>query len=235
VIPGGRLVVLGKQGAGKGTQCVRVSHHYVIPHISTGDMLRAAVKMGTKLGLEAKRYMDDGDLVPDEILLEMVRERLEQDDTRTRGFVLDGFPRTVAQAQGLDTLLAPSSLDLVIDLEVPTELVMRRLASRRVCEDCGTIYSTFLPPSVDWICDICGGEVVQREDDTEDAIRRRLALYETETSPLIEWYEKLDKMVKVSGVGGPDEVFNRIVGEIDSRRRDGSFGPPISTEGSGQS
>ena len=213
---------------------MRVSHHYVVPHISTGDMLRAAVKAGTKLGLEARRYMDDGELVPDEVLLRMVQERLEQDDTRSRGFVLDGFPRTVAQAQGLDALLAPASLDLVIDLEVPTELVLERLASRRVCEDCGQIYSTALPPSVDCICDICGGEVVQREDDTEDAIRRRLALYESETAPLIAWYENLDKLAKVSGVGHPDEVFNRIVDEIDSRRSEGAFGPPIGVDGQEQ-
>ncbi|MGO9911994.1 MAG: adenylate kinase family protein, partial [Acidimicrobiales bacterium] len=166
MVPGGRLVVLGKQGAGKGTQCVRLSHHYVIPHISTGDMLRSAVKLKTALGLEAGRLMDAGELIPDEIVLKMVGERLDQDDTRTRGFVLDGFPRTVAQAQGLDELLHPAELDLAIDVEVPTELVLTRLASRRTCEVCGTIYSTALPPSVPWICDICGGEVVQREDDT---------------------------------------------------------------------
>jgi adenylate kinase len=227
VVPGGRLVVLGKQGAGKGTQCVRLSHHYVIPHISTGDMLRAAVKAKTKLGLEAKRHMDAGELIPDDIVLEMVAERLDQDDTRTRGFVLDGFPRTVAQARGLEDLLAPATLDLAIDLEVPTELVLARLASRRVCEDCGTIYSVSLPPAVDWTCDLCGGEVVQRPDDTEDAIRRRLALYEKETEPLIAFYDGQDRLVQVSGVGGPDDVFHRIVGEVDRRRLDGGFGPPL--------
>ena len=235
MVPGGRLVVLGKQGAGKGTQCVRLSHHYVIPHISTGDMLRAAVKSHTSLGLEARRFMDSGELIPDEIVLQMVGERLDQDDTRTRGFVLDGFPRTVAQGQGLDELLAPAELDLAIDIEVPTELVLTRLASRRICEDCGTIYSTALPPSVDWICDICGGEVVLREDDTEDAIRRRLDLYESETAPLIQWYKELDKLVQISGVGGPDEVFDRMVVEIESRRRAGGFGPPIGFhDGDGQ-
>ncbi len=230
MIPGGRLVVLGKQGAGKGTQCVRLSHHYIVPHISTGDMLRASVKAKTTLGLEARRYMDAGELIPDEIVLKMVGERLDQDDTRTRGFVLDGFPRTVAQAQGLEELLAPTELDLTIDLEVPTELVLTRLASRRVCEDCGTIYSTTQRPSVDWICDICGGEVVQREDDTEDAIRRRLDLYETETAPLIEWYASDGKLVQIPGVGHPDEVFDRIVAEIESRRQAGGFGPPMRGE-----
>jgi adenylate kinase len=231
VVPGGRLVVLGKQGAGKGTQCVRLSHHYVIPHISTGDMLRSAVKAGTGLGLEARTFMDAGELIPDEIVLKMVGERLDQDDTRTRGFVLDGFPRTVAQAKGLDELLHPAELDLAVDVEVPTELVLTRLASRRTCEDCGTIYSTALPPSVPWICDLCGGEVVQREDDTEDAIRRRLVLYETETAPLIAWYQSVDRLVQISGVGGPDEVFETIVDEIESRRNTGSFGPPIGLDG----
>ncbi len=227
MVPGGRLVVLGKQGAGKGTQCTRLSHHYVTPHISTGDMLRASVKTGTALGLEARRYMDAGELIPDEIVLKMVGERLDQDDTRSRGFVLDGFPRTVAQAKGLDELLAPAELDLTIDLEVPTALVLKRLASRRSCEDCGTIYSTEYPPGVNWTCDVCGGEVVQREDDTEDAIRRRLDLYETETAPLIEWYRSQDKLAQIPGVGNPDAVFDLIVDEIDRRRTAGGFGPPI--------
>lgn len=224
---GARLIVLGKQGAGKGTQCVRLSHHYVIPHVATGDMLRAAVKSGTPLGLEAKRYMDAGELIPDEIVLQMVRERLDQDDTRSRGFVLDGFPRTVAQAKGLDDLLAPNELDLTIDLEVPTDLVLHRLATRRVCVDCGTIYSVDHPPSVGWTCDVCGGEVIQREDDTVEAIRRRLDLYETETAPLIDWYLGQGTLVRIPGVGDPDEVFGRIVEEIETRRRSGGFGPPI--------
>lgn len=223
--------MLGKQGAGKGTQCTRLSHHYVIPHIATGDMLRAAVKAHTPLGGAAKRYMDAGELVPDDVLLEMVAERLDQDDTRTRGFVFDGFPRNVAQAKGLNDLLSPAQLDLAIDIEVPTDLVLARLATRRVCEDCGTIYSTSQPPAVGWICDICGGEVVEREDDTEDAIRRRLALYETETAPLIEWYDSAEVLVRVSGVGEPDEVFERIVTEIDTRRGSGGFGPPLMSGG----
>ncbi len=222
------MVVLGKQGAGKGTQCTRVSHHYVSVHISTGEMLRAAVKSGAPLGLEARRYLDAGDLIPDDIVLKMVAERLEQDDTRTRGFVLDGFPRTVAQAQGLEGLLSPAEIDLAIDLEVPMELVLERLAARRVCEDCGEIYSTAFPPTIGWICDVCGGEVVQREDDTEEAIRRRLKLYEAETAPLIDWYREKDRLAPISGVGTPDEVFSRIVEEVDGRRRSaGGFGPPL--------
>lgn len=227
MVPGGRLVVLGKQGAGKGTQCVRLSHHYVIPHISTGDMLRGEIKAGTELGLEAKRYMDAGDLIPDEVVLKMVGTRLDQDDTRTRGFVLDGFPRTVAQAVGLDDLLKPASLDLAINIVVPTPLVLRRLASRRVCEDCGTIYSTGSPPRVGWICDVCGGEVVHREDDTEAAIHRRLDLYEAETQPLIAWYRRTGKLVSISGVGSPDAVSDRLIAALDDHRQAGGFGVPI--------
>ena len=219
MVPGARLIVLGQQGAGKGTQCVRLSHHYVIPHISTGDMLRAAVKMRTPLGVEAKRYMDEGELVPDELLLGLVDERLAQDDTMGRGFVLDGFPRTVKQAEALDRLLAPFELDVVIDLEVPRELVLSRLASRRVCVDCGENYSTTASPRTDWICDVCGGEVVQRPDDTEGAIKRRLDLYETETAPLVSWYEGSGRLVAVEGTGTPDEVTERLVRAIDEHRQ----------------
>ena len=219
MVPGARLIVLGKQGAGKGTQCVRLSHHYVIPHISTGDMLRAAVKMRTPLGVEAKRYMDEGELVPDELLLGLVDERLAQDDTIGRGFVLDGFPRTVKQAEALDRLLAPLELDTVLDLEVPRDLVLARLASRRVCVDCGTNYSTSTPPKVDWICDVCGGEVVQRPDDTEAAIKRRLDLYDTETAPLVQWYAASGRLATVDGTGTPDDVTERLVRTIDEHRQ----------------
>jgi adenylate kinase len=218
VIPGARLVVLGKQGAGKGTQCVRLARHYVIPHISTGDMFRAAVKGGTEFGRKAKEYMDAGELIPDDIVIGVVRERLDQDDTKVRGFVLDGFPRTVAQAEALDRLLNPRGVDMVLDLEVPTDVVLTRLAGRRVCQDCGANYSMENPPKSNWTCDNCGGEVVLREDDTESAIRRRLDLYEKETAPLIEWYLTRDKLVAVDGLGSPDEVTNRLVRAIDQRR-----------------
>ena len=206
---------------------MRLSHHYVIPHISTGDMLRGEIKAGTSLGVEARRHMDEGDLIPDDVVLSMVVKRLDQDDTRTRGFVLDGFPRTVAQAEGLDDLLRPAVLDLSINIVVPTQLVLRRLASRRICEDCGTIYSTMAPPRVAWICDVCGGEVVHREDDTEAAIHRRLDLYEQETAPLISWYRRAGTLVSVSGVGSPDAVSDRLVAAIDDHRRAGGFGPPL--------
>jgi adenylate kinase len=214
---GARLIVLGKQGAGKGTQCVRLSHHYVIDHIATGDMLRAAVKSGTPLGLEARRFMDAGELIPDEVVLGMVDERLDQDHTRSRGFILDGFPRTVVQAEKLDELIAPLEVDLVINLDVPTNAVMRRLASRRVCVDCGANYSTLKPPKIGGICDNCAGEVIQREDDTEAAIKRRLDLYEEQTAPLIDRYLKLAKLATVSGVGTVDVVAARMISVVDHR------------------
>jgi adenylate kinase len=219
VIPGVRLVVLGKQGAGKGTQCVRLSHHYVVPHVSTGDMLRGEVKARTPLGVRAQSLMDQGELIPDEMVMEMVRGRLSERDTKGRGFVLDGCPRTTSQAEDLDEVVHPFGLDLVIDLQVPTALVMKRLASRRVCVDCGANYSIAAPPMVNWTCDVCGGEVVQREDDTEEAIQRRLDLYEAETAPLISWYTKRDLLVTINGTGSPDAVTRRVVGAIDARRQ----------------
>jgi adenylate kinase len=217
VIPGARLIVLGKQGAGKGTQCERISHHYAIAHISTGDMLRAAVKEASPLGLQVQAAMDRGELISDDIVLEMVAQRLTVDDTRDRGFVFDGFPRTVNQADRLDKILEPLELDLVINLVVPTSLVLRRLAGRRACSVCGTNYSVTSPPRTDWICDVCGGEVVQREDDTEDAIRLRLDLYDKETAPLIARYRKAGKLVSVQGTGTPDDVTNRLISLIDAR------------------
>lgn len=219
MVPGARLIVLGKQGAGKGTQCVRLSHHYVVPHIATGDMLRAAVKKGTPIGKEAQRYMDAGELVPDDVLIKLVGDRLQQDDTKERGFVLDGFPRTVPQADLLDDLLEPIGLDLVVNLVVSTQIVLRRLASRRVCVDCGENYSVSTRPRVDWICDICGGEVIQREDDTEAAIERRLDLYEKQTAPLISRYRKLGKLAAVRGDGPADAVTERLVKVVDERRQ----------------
>ncbi len=218
MVPGARLIILGKQGAGKGTQCVRLSRHYVVPHISTGDMFRAAVKSRSELGEKAKEFMDTGELVPDEVVMGLVAERLGLDDTKARGFVLDGFPRTVHQAKGLAELLAPDEIDLVVNLEVPTEVVLRRLAGRRVCVDCGANYSVDSPPRLNWTCDICGGEVVQREDDTEAAIRRRLDLYERETRPLVDWYSELDLLSVVSGVGDPDEITNGLVRVVDQHR-----------------
>jgi adenylate kinase len=193
-------------------------------------MLRAEVKSRTPLGIEARRYLDAGDLIPDEVMLAMVASRLDRDDTRTRGFVLDGFPRTVAQADGFEELLKPVEIDLVLNLVIPTDLVLARLVSRRVCEDCGAIYSTQTPPKMMGICDICGGEVVQREDDTEEAIKNRLQLYESSTAPLVARYATMGKLVDVSGVGTPDEVSKCLTAVIDAYQHGGGFFPPVPPE-----
>jgi adenylate kinase len=178
-----RLVILGKQGAGKGTQCALLVEHYGIPHISTGDMLRAAVAEGTEFGLQAKAVMDAGDLVSDEIILGIVRERLVQPDAEA-GFLLDGFPRTSNQADGLVELLAPGSVDLAINIDVPDEVVMGRMVERG------------------------------RDDDTEEAIGRRLELYRTETAPLLDFFSHAGNLVTIDGLGSEDEVQERIVSAI---------------------
>lgn len=218
MIPGARLVMLGRQGAGKGTQCTRLSRHFVVPHISTGDMLRAAVKEGTAFGRKAQGYMSAGELLPDDIIIGIVEERLLKDDTRNRGFILDGFPRTEEQAESLAQITVDQPLDLVVDLDVPTAVVLGRLASRRVCVDCGANYSTDSRPKHNWSCDHCGGEVIQRNDDTEEAITRRLALYEEETAPLVEWYEKRGLLMVVNGEGEADEVTARLIRAIETSR-----------------
>jgi adenylate kinase len=220
MVPGVRLVVLGKQGAGKGTQCVRLSHHYVVPHVSTGDMLRAAVKSGDGLGSKVKENMDSGELLGDDLIMEMVAERLSEPDARARGFILDGCPRTTHQAEVLASLMAPDDIDAAVDIEVPTIQAMRRLAGRRVCVDCGSNYSVSAPPkSGTWICDVCGGEVIQREDDIEDAISRRLELYERQTAPLIDWYTSRTQLAKVNGIGSPDAVLRRIIRSVEDKRQ----------------
>jgi adenylate kinase len=217
MIPGARMVLLGRQGAGKGTQCVRLSRHFVVPHISTGDMLRAAVREGTELGKMAKAIIDAGGLVSDDIMIGIVAERLEVDDARDRGYILDGFPRTVAQAESLDGITSERPLDMVIDLDVPRSLVLERLSARRVCCDCGANYQATGSETGQWTCDNCGGDVVQRDDDTPDAINRRLDLYETQTQPLIDYYGSSGRLVTVDGLGSPDEVFDRLTKAIEQR------------------
>jgi adenylate kinase len=219
LIPGVRMVVVGRQGAGTGTQCVRLSRHYVVPHISTGDMLRAAVKEGTELGRRADSIMNAGGLVPDDVMIGIVQERLGHADALTRGYLLDGFPRTVAQAEAMEEITAHQLLDLAIDLDVPREMVLERLSSRRVCRDCGTNYTATGTERKPWICDVCSGDVIHREDDTEEAINRRLDGYETQTRPLIDFYASRHRLVTVSGVGTPDAVLVRLIAAIESRRR----------------
>lgn len=211
---GPRLVLLGKQGAGKGTQAARLAEHFGIAHLATGDLLRAAAAAGTAVGLEAQRYMDAGELVPDEIVFGVVEENVTGDEL-TDGFVLDGFPRTEAQAIELERVLDGRPLDVVINLDVSTEIVLDRIAGRRVCEGCGATYHVNLPPKDDWTCDSCGGKVVQRSDDTEEAVMRRLELYEEETVPIIDFYRRLGKLEVVDGEGDGDDVFKRLVTTVE--------------------
>jgi adenylate kinase len=213
------MVVAGRQGAGKGTQCVRLSRHYVVPHISTGDMLRSAVKEGTELGQRADSIMKAGGLVPDDVMIGIVDERLRGADARTRGYLLDGFPRTVAQAEAMEKITVDNALDLAIDLDVPREMVLQRLSARRLCRDCGTNYTSTGYERRPWLCDVCGGDIIHREDDTEEAINRRLDDYESQTRPLIDFYESRGLLVTVSGVGTPDQVLVRLISAIESRRR----------------
>lgn len=215
---GPRVTLLGKQGAGKGTQAGRVAAHYGVPHISTGDMLRAAAAAGTSFGRRAAEYMDAGDLVPDNVVIGVVAERLAEDDA-CGGFVLDGFPRTRSQAEELQLLLAPNDLEAAIDIDVPIPVVMRRLSGRRVCGVCGAIYHVDHPPKHKWTCDADGGEIIQRQDDHESAILRRLNLYEQEIGPLIGHYAGLGILRIVSGTGTVEEVLSRIIECIDDARR----------------
>ena len=215
---GVRMVMLGRQGAGKGTQCVRLSRHYVVPHISTGDMLRAAVRDRTDLGRKAAEIMAAGDLVPDDVMIGIVDERLNRGDTTQRGYILDGFPRTVDQADALAKITVSRPLDVVIDLDVPREVVLARLAARRMCDDCGANYSTSSPPRYGWVCDNCGGDVIQREDDKPAAIERRLTEYEAKTAPLVAWYEERGLLEIIDGQAGTDTVLVRLVTTIDKRR-----------------
>ncbi len=212
-----RLVILGKQGAGKGTQAIRLAQHFGVPRISTGDMFRMFVKGDSEIGRRAKKYMEAGDLVPDEVVNEMVGERLAQLDAAENGFIMEGFPRNVPQAEALDEMLSPHHVDLVVSLDVPTGVVLKRLASRRVCVACGFNYSLDAPPNVDWTCDQCGGAVVQREDDTEAVISRRLDQYDKQTAPLVAWYLATDRLAAVDGEGDPDTVTRRLLRAIEGR------------------
>ena len=219
MIPGARLIILGRQGAGKGTQCVRLSRHYVVPHISTGDMLRAAVREGTELGLAAQKIMDKGGLVGDDIMVGLVGERLQRLDAASRGYILDGFPRTVEQAKSLDGITTDRPIHVVIDLDVPRDVVVARISARRVCRDCGTNYTATGREKQPWICDVCGGDVMQRDDDTPDAVHRRLDLYEEQTAPLIEFYGDDGRLVVVDGTKTTDQVFGALTEVIERSRR----------------
>ncbi|MBW2039351.1 MAG: adenylate kinase [Deltaproteobacteria bacterium] len=211
------LILLGPPGSGKGTQAQMMLEKYHIPQISTGDILRAAVKGETPLGIEAKRYMDQGKLVPDEVVVGIARERLKASDCNG-GFILDGFPRTLPQAEALDATLnaMERGIDHVVSIEVDKDELIRRLTGRRTCRSCGAMYHTiFDPPKRDGICDKCGGELYQRDDDKEETIRARLQVYEKQTSPLIEYYRKKGLLRSIDGAGQIKEIFQRIEKTIE--------------------
>ena len=211
------LILLGPPGAGKGTQAQRMVDRYHIPQISTGDILRAAVKESTPLGMKAKGFMDQGQLVPDEIVIGIIEERLKAKDCNA-GFILDGFPRTIPQAEALQPILTRigKKIDYVINIEVDPEELVRRLTGRRTCKNCGAMFHIlFQPPKKEEICDRCGGTLYQRADDKEETIRTRLKEYEKQTAPLIQYYQGKKTIRSVQGLGGPDQIFDQITRLLD--------------------
>ena len=208
-----RTILLGPPGAGKGTQAVKIVEKYGVPHISTGDIFRENIKKGTELGKKAQEYMNRGELVPDDLVIEIATTRLLEDDCKN-GFLLDGFPRTVYQAEKLDEFLAAhgSKIDKVLDIAVEKEELITRLTGRRVCKACGASYHVVnIPPKTEGICDACGGELVQRADDNIETVTNRIDVYEAQTKPLVDYYEKAGNIAHIDGATGLDNVFADIV------------------------
>lgn len=208
-----RLVLLGAPGAGKGTQAKKLIEKFGIPQISTGDILRKAVADGTPLGKEAKSYMNKGELVPDSVVIGLVKERLAKDDCE-KGYILDGFPRNTSQAQTLDSVLAAmhSPLDVALSVDVDKDILMKRLTGRRTCRGCQQMYNIhFTPPKKDGVCDKCGGELFQRDDDKEATIKNRLEVYEKSTAPLIDYYRKKGILKSVNGEGDIEDIFKKVL------------------------
>ncbi|MGM0396299.1 MAG: adenylate kinase [Bacillota bacterium] len=215
-----RLVLLGPPGAGKGTQASAIVEKYDIPHISTGDIFRANIKEGTALAQEVKAYMDKGLLVPDELVVSIVKDRLLKEDCK-EGFLLDGFPRTVEQAEALDSELEKMGikLDVVININAPAEILVERAVGRRICRECGATYHIkFNPPKVEGVCDKDGGELYQRDDDNEETVTTRINVYMEQTEPLIDYYKKQGLLLDVDGTKKIDEVFVDITSELDKYR-----------------
>ena len=211
------IILVGAPGSGKGTQAQRLVDMYGIPQISTGDMLRAAVREGTPLGVEAKKYMDGGKLVPDDVIIGLVEERLQKEDAK-KGFILDGFPRTLAQAKALDAMLEKigTKLDQVVVVDVPDEVIVERITGRRSCKNCDAIYHVkFSPPKKDGICDRCGSDqLYQRSDDNEESVRVRLKAFADQTAAVIPHYEAQGLVARVDGNQSPDSVFVAITGDL---------------------
>ncbi|WP_080876117.1 adenylate kinase [Oceanobacillus timonensis] len=211
------LILMGLPGAGKGTQAEKIEEKYHIPHISTGDMFRSAIKEGTDLGKKAKEYMDQGNLVPDEVTIGIVKERLAKDDC-AKGFLLDGFPRTIAQAEALQKLTADlnRTIDHVIHVDVPEEKLVERLTGRRICPTCGTTYHVvYNPPKEEGICDKDGSQLIQRDDDQPETVKKRLAVNVEQTQPLLDFYQDKGYLVKVDGDRDIDDVFSDIESILD--------------------
>ncbi len=208
-----KIIMLGAPGAGKGTQAKKIAEKYKIPHISTGDIFRANIKEGTELGKKAKTYMDQGLLVPDELVVDLVVDRVKQDDC-TNGYVLDGFPRTIPQAESLDAALEKigEKIDYAINVEVPDENIVRRMSGRRACLGCGATYHIeHIPPKTEGICDTCGKELVLRDDDKPETVTKRLNVYHEQTQPLIDYYTDKKVLAEVDGTKDMAEVFSDIV------------------------
>ncbi|MFI1160693.1 adenylate kinase [Streptomyces sioyaensis] len=207
-----RIVLVGPPGAGKGTQAAYLAKNLAIPHISTGDLFRANISQGTPLGVEAKSYMDAGNLVPDSVTIGMAEDRMEQADA-VGGFLLDGFPRNLGQAEALDEYLKNNglTLDAVLDLEVPEEEVVKRIAGRRICRNDSShvFHAEYNKPKAEGVCDVCGGELYQRDDDREETVRKRLEVYHTETEPIIDYYKDQDLVVTIPALGKVEEVTKR--------------------------
>jgi adenylate kinase len=207
------LILVGAPGSGKGTQAQRLVEQFGIPQISTGDMLRAAVRAGTTLGVEARKLMDAGKLVPDDVIIGLIEERLKDEDTK-KGFVMDGFPRTVAQAQALDRMLDRSGtrIDRVVVIDVPDAMIVDRISGRRSCKSCGAVYHVkFSPPKKDGVCDKCSGQLYQRDDDTEAAVRVRLKAFADQTAAVIPHYQQQGLVARVDGTKSPDEVYRGVL------------------------
>ncbi|MBM4276880.1 MAG: adenylate kinase [Deltaproteobacteria bacterium] len=213
------LILLGPPGAGKGTQAQMIVERYHLPQISTGDILRAAVREGTSLGKQAKAFMDRGELVPDEVVIGIIDERLRTPDCKT-GFILDGFPRTTPQAEALQAILVKieKAVDHVINIEVDPEELVRRLTGRRTCKNCGGMFhNLFHPPQKEGVCDRCGGSLYQREDDREETIRTRLKEYKKQTAPLIQHYQNKKLLRSIRGMGGQNQIFEQIIRVLDAK------------------
>lgn len=211
------IILMGLPGAGKGTQASEIVKKFPIPHISTGDMFRKAIKDETDLGKEAKSYMDRGELVPDEVTVGIVKERISEDDAK-KGFLLDGFPRTIDQAESLSQIMSEldREIDAVINIEVPEEELMNRLTGRRICEKCGTTYHlVFNPPKVDGICDIDGGKLYQREDDNPETVSNRLSVNVKQSKPILEYYNNKGVLKNIDGSKDIDEVTNDVINILD--------------------